>query len=273
MRLKGPASKNKKSPLARGLLLCMTFTLLTSLAFGLWSYMSRKYDIVLDPKDIEIVQLDPPKQGDPIAVMHTTAGDMTFRLYPENAPKAVESFCNLAKSGYYDNTYVFDVEPGIYFSAGSADADGNLPQGVSGSAQERVKQELSPKMWPLRGALCALSTGRESGFWKNFFGKGVPYNGSRFMVVDTVEMTEELIAGLHEEENEGSKKVADAFEAHGGIPNYSQQVTIFGQLIEGYEILDAITETELEDAGSYRKPKEEIRILNIEIGTFSAPVE
>ena len=93
------------------------------------------------------------------------------------------------------------------------------------------------------------------------------------MVVDTVEMTEELIAGLHEEENEGSKKVADAFEAHGGIPNYSQQVTIFGQLVEGYEILDAITETPLEDAGSYRKPKEDIRILNIEIGTYSAPVE
>lgn len=254
-------------------MICMTFTLLASLAFGLWNYMTQNFEVMLDPNDIEIIQLDAPQEGDPIAVMHTTAGDMTFRLLPEQAPKAVESFCKLAESGYYDNTYVFDIEPGIYFSGGSADAEGNLPEGVSGTAQEKVKQELSAKTWPLRGALCALTTGRESGFFKNFFGKSVPYNGSRFMVLDTVEMTEELVSGLHEEENEGSKKVADAFESHGGIPNYSQQVTIFGQLIEGYDILDAITDSEVTETESFKHPKEEIRILNIEIGTYTAPDE
>ncbi len=275
MRLKGPrtSSSNKKKPLVRGLLLCMTFTLLASMAFGLWNYMARKYEIVLDPNDIEIIQLDAPKEGDTLAVMHTTAGDMTFRLFPDQAPKAVESFCELAKKGYYNNTYVFDIEPGIYFSGGSADAEGNLPDGVSGTAQECVRQELSAKMWPLRGALCALTTGRDSGFWKNFFGKAAPYNGSRFMVIDSVEMTEELINGLHEQENEGSKKVADAFEKQGGIPNYSQQMTIFGQMIEGYDTLDAITDSAIVDGGGYNRPKEDIRILSVEITAFPAAAE
>lgn len=29
-------------------------------------------------------------------------GDISFKLFPENAPKAVENFAGLAKRGYYD---------------------------------------------------------------------------------------------------------------------------------------------------------------------------
>ncbi|MBR3269300.1 MAG: peptidylprolyl isomerase [Oscillospiraceae bacterium] len=270
MRSKGPQTggPRKKNALARGLLLCMTFTLLTSMAFGVWSYLSRKHTIVLDPKDIEMIQLDPPKAGDKIAVMHTTAGDLTFQLYPEQAPKAVANFCELAEKGYYDGTYVFRVEPGTFFAAGSADAEGHLPEGVSGTAQERVRQELSPKLWPLRGSLCALTTCSDTGFWKNFFGTATEYNGSRFMVLDTIEMTDEIIQGLRESESEGSKKVADALVEKGGIPNYAQSVTIFGQMIDGFDILDAITDAKLQGSGEERRPKEDIIITSVEITAY-----
>lgn len=37
------------------------------------------------------------------AVLRTTAGDITLRLFPEHAPKAVENFTTHGRNGYYDN--------------------------------------------------------------------------------------------------------------------------------------------------------------------------
>lgn len=39
-----------------------------------------------------------------VAVLHTTYGDISLRLFPEAAPKAVENFVTHAKNGYYNNT-------------------------------------------------------------------------------------------------------------------------------------------------------------------------
>lgn len=49
-------------------------------------------------------QLDMPKNGDTIAVVHTSYGDITMRLFPEQAPKTVTNFVNLAKAGKYNNS-------------------------------------------------------------------------------------------------------------------------------------------------------------------------
>ena len=38
------------------------------------------------------------------AILHTTMGDIHLRLFPEAAPKSVENFVGLARSGYYNGT-------------------------------------------------------------------------------------------------------------------------------------------------------------------------
>ena len=65
--------------------------------------------IQIDTETMKLIQLDPPKEGDPIAIVETTLGTVKFRLYPEYSPNAVENFVSLAKSGYYDDTYVFEA--------------------------------------------------------------------------------------------------------------------------------------------------------------------
>ena len=47
-------------------------------------------------------QLDRPQKGETIAVMHTSLGDISIRLFPDKAPKTVENFVTHAKNGYYD---------------------------------------------------------------------------------------------------------------------------------------------------------------------------
>lgn len=267
MKLKGPGMTPKRARIVKALSLCAIFTLLSGIAFSVWYSLTSRYSTVLNVDDIEMIQLEAPKSGDPAAVIHTSAGDMTYRLYPEYCPNAVANFTELANSGYYDGTYIFRVEKGIFFAAGAPNEDGSLRDEAAGAADcEHVVQELSPKLWPLRGALCALATGQDTGFWANFTGKQKTYNGSRFLVADTVEMTDEMIEGLRS--NNQMAPVAEAFIEHGGIPNYSQQITVFGQLTDGFEILDAITGAELTGESGNTRPKEPILINSVEITVY-----
>ena len=47
-------------------------------------------------------QKEMPAVGEKIAVIKTDKGDIKVRLFPEEAPKAVENFVTHAENGYYD---------------------------------------------------------------------------------------------------------------------------------------------------------------------------
>ena len=42
------------------------------------------------------------------AIIKTNRGDMSFELFPQYAPKAVENFTSHAKEGYYDGL-IFNI--------------------------------------------------------------------------------------------------------------------------------------------------------------------
>ena len=57
----------------------------------------------LDKADAEY-QKKAPEKGEEVAILHTNYGDISFKFFPEVAPKAVNSFKALAKAGRYDST-------------------------------------------------------------------------------------------------------------------------------------------------------------------------
>ena len=57
-----------------------------------------------------------PTQTGTAAVMHTTLGDIHFKLFPNVAPKAVENFATHAKNGYFDGTIFHRVIPKFILS-------------------------------------------------------------------------------------------------------------------------------------------------------------
>ena len=57
----------------------------------------------LDKADAEY-QKKAPEQGEEVAILHTNYGDISFKFFPEVAPKAVNSFKALAKDHRYDGT-------------------------------------------------------------------------------------------------------------------------------------------------------------------------
>ena len=60
----------------------------------------------------------------PTAVIETKLGDIEIRFFPGDAPKHVENFLTLAKSGFYDGTIFHRVIPGFMIQGGDPNTKG-----------------------------------------------------------------------------------------------------------------------------------------------------
>ena len=250
----------------------LAFILITGVLSSVMMWVSATREknnksITIDPGTIELVQLNEPKEGDPIAVVDTTLGEFRFVLYPDHSPKAVKNFTELAEQGYYDNTYVFHSDSGAYSAAGSPNRDGSID---GNNARELVERELDQDLWPFRGAILVLNTKMKQTMKEKLLGGGTYYNGSCFIAVNTVEMTEELQQALRDYSENG--ELAEAFIKMGGVPNFSQQMTVLGQTYSGLDVVEKLAslETESKKNGSYMTPAEDVMINSVKISTYSA---
>ena len=214
----------------------------------------------------------------PVAVISTNHGDIAAELYPQYAPETVANFKALAESGYYDDTFVYAVQKGITAGFGSKFTDGDLPEGYDKNV-EKVGPEHTKDLWPLKGAL--LSAGLTQGtLWNG----QVTYSGSRFIIPGTIdfedeETKKELDALLKAEPKdntvsaedtaafEKTKELINMFCKYGGTPNVSQQITVFGQTFDGWDVLDSILNEPSDE--ETMKPVAEIEITGVKVMTYA----
>jgi len=81
----------------------------------------------------------------PKAIIKTKFGDMEIKFFPEKAPKHVENFIKLAKSGFYDKTIFHRVIPGFMIQGGDPNTkDPNKPETYGmGGPPERLQAEFN----------------------------------------------------------------------------------------------------------------------------------
>jgi peptidyl-prolyl cis-trans isomerase B (cyclophilin B) len=261
---------NGTKGVVKTVLIFTTVLALISLIYMLLSaYFENKSKMYIDIDTMELVQLDDPQEGDPIAVIDTTIGQMSMVLYPEYSPNAVQNFIELAEEGYYDNTYVFHSEEGAYSAAGAKNKDGTMPDGYD-TERELVERELNQNLWPFRGAVFSMTTTVKQSFFQRFTGDGTYYCGSRFGIINSIEFTDEIEEQLRS--YSGSEELADAFIEKGGIPNFSQQITIIGQIYDGLDVVDELAnlDTNNSDDDVYKIPQDDIMILSVTIDEYHA---
>ena len=116
-------------------------------------------------------QLEQPKKGDTIAVIHTGMGDITLRLFPAQAPKSVTNFINLAKAGKYNNTTFHRVINDFVIQGGHSGEDPKHPNGISSYGSE-FEDEFCDKLFNIRGAVSMANSAKDS-------------NGSQFFINQT----------------------------------------------------------------------------------------
>ena len=156
-------AKLSKKGISTLLVLLVVVSLLSLTMFSCTIRMAQKDSTYIDMGKAHLLQLETPADDAPVMIVHTSVGDITAVLYPEVAPNYVAQFTELVEKGYYDGTYVYQTEPGVYFRAGSPNADGTLDDQLDESRQ-KVETETSADLWPFRGAFCAPVTEKDNNF-------------------------------------------------------------------------------------------------------------
>ena len=192
-------------------------------------------------------QIRTPEKGDTVATMKTNMGDIKILLFPDAAPKAVENFTTHAKNGYYNGIIFHRVIPDFMIQGGDPTGTGRGGESIWG---REFKDEFSVDYHNIRGALSMANAGPGT-------------NGSQFFIVQAKEVDAGLLAQMEQLSDRGfPTDCVEDYRALGGTPWLDFKHTVFGQVVEGMETVDAIAgvKTSFGD-----KPVNDVVILGIDV--------
>ncbi|MBO7501121.1 MAG: peptidylprolyl isomerase [Fibrobacterales bacterium] len=165
-----------------------------------------------------MAQTDKPAAGEEIAVIKTNFGTMRFRLFPDLVPECVSNFVELAKAGKYDGAPFHRIIAGFMIQGGDFTrrngTGGHAAKGPGSTIGDQYHKDLTH----VRGALSYAKT-------------MMPHSiGSQFFIVHPEE-------GTHFLDHPANGGPADGY-------------SVFGQLFDGFDVLDAIAavDTDRNDA-------------------------
>ena len=178
--------------------------------------------------------------------MDTTKGSIKIKLFPEQAPKAVENFVTHAKEGYYKDTSFHRVVKDFMIQGGDPKGDGTGGESIW---KKGFKTEDSNQLYNIRGALSMARAASRSS------------NGSQFFIVtNNKDVSDGLPIQYYPE------KIIERYK-NGGAPQLDGVYTVFGQVTEGMDVVDQIAAGEVKDNGSGEEstPTDPVKVTEIKI--------
>ena len=192
-------------------------------------------------------QLEKPQSGDIVVKMRTNYGDLLFRMFPDRAPQACENFLTHAKNGYYDGLIFHRVINDFMIQGGAPTGTGMGGESIWGKAFE---DEFDVDLHNFRGALSMANSGPHT-------------NGSQFFVVQADKVPAMMLSQMEGLTDKGFPyQVQENYKKVGGTPWLDFKHTVFGQLYDGFDVLDAIAAVKV-DMGD--KPLNDVVIDGIDI--------
>ena len=236
-------------------------------------------------------QLEQPKKGDTIAVIHTGMGDITLRLFPAQAPKTVTNFVNLAKAGKYNNTTFHRVINDFVIQGGHSGEDPKHPNGISSYGSE-FEDEFCDKLFNIRGAVSMANSAKDSNgsqfFINQTSAEAFSSNGGWQQYNDLWNNVKKQLNNYRDSnllqafiDENGDKFINTAiipdgvkslYSKNGGNPNLDgvynaadRGNTVFAQVISGMETVDKIAKAQVD---KNNVPLDTILINSVEIKTY-----
>jgi peptidyl-prolyl cis-trans isomerase B (cyclophilin B) len=197
----------------------------------------------------KLLQNQKPEKGDKIAVMETSMGTIKLMFFPEIAPKAVENYITLSENGYYDGITFHRVMNEFMIQGGDPTASGSGGESCWGKSFE---DEFSKYLFNFRGALSMANAGANTNGSPFFINQNNGYSDENWEIIKSR-------YGVSEEVVELYKKMG------GGAPWLDGHHTVFGQVIEGMDVVDAIAAVPVNIAS---KPLEDVTIIGITIEEY-----
>ena len=192
-----------------------------------------------------------PAAGDTVVTLKTNYGDIRLVMLPEAAPKAVENFVTHCKNGYYNGIIFHRVINDFMIQGGDPTGTGSGGESIWG---RNFADEFSDEACNFRGALSMANAGPGT-------------NGSQFFIVqagsDTIDAR--IFDMLARQGKRFSEEAKELYCQHGGTPWLDGAHTVFGQVIEGMDVVDNIAAVQV---GFGDRPRRDVVIESTLVETL-----
>ena len=184
----------------------------------------------------------------------TEYGNIVVMLY-DNTPKNTANMVKLAKEHVYDSLLFHRCIPQFMIQGGDPDSKNALPGQTlgNGGLKYTVPAEINDTLYHRKGA---LAVARDNNPDK-------AGSSSQFYLVVGKTYTEAELDNIAS--RTGRKYTAEQKEVYktvGGTPFLDGNYTVFGQVIEGQDIVDKIS---MEPRDGSDRPKQNIRIISLHV--------
>jgi cyclophilin family peptidyl-prolyl cis-trans isomerase len=170
--------------------------------------------------------------SEPTVAIETRLGTIKVMLY-DSTPKHQENFLKLAEEGFYDSTLFHRVIPGFMIQGGDPDSRTAAPGQRLGMGGPGYKVDAEIGAPHIRGALAAARDGNPQ----------KRSSGSQFYIVTGRPITDQDLNAIEQQKgityNEAQREL---YKEMGGTPQLDQDYTVFGEVIEGMDVVDAIAQ-------------------------------
>ncbi|TDE12767.1 peptidylprolyl isomerase [Dyadobacter psychrotolerans] len=170
---------------------------------------------------------------DDLVTIKTEQGTMQVILFDET-PKHKANFIKLAKDKFYDGLLFHRVIEGFMIQGGDPESKNAKPGDMVGKGDNgyKIPAEFSPKLFHQKGALAAA---RDNNPTKES-------SGCQFYIVQGKKWNK---ADLAKQTARAARKITDeqkaVYETVGGTPHLDGSYSVFGQVIDGIDVIDKIT--------------------------------
>ena len=190
-------------------------------------------------------------------LIKTTKGDIKIKLYNET-PLHRDNFIKLAKEGFYDNVLFHRVIKDFMIQTGdpeSVDAPAEKQLGMGGPGYT-IPAEIVADFYHKKGALAAarmpdhVNPNKES-------------SGSQFYIVQGTKYNETELKAFETRSNRKfTTEQWNTYNKIGGTPHLDGAYTVFGEVIEGLNVVEDISYVK---CGRADRPIEDVKIIKVEI--------
>ena len=166
------------------------------------------------------------QQKETVVVIETSMGTIKAKLY-NDTPLHRDNFIKLVNEGWYNGSPFHRVIKNFMIQGGQ-NADGRMDPGY------KVPAEFRSNHFHKKGALCAARQGDQVNPKK-------ASSGSQFYIVQG-EVFDEKKLDFYEERlgKTFSPIQRQSYQTRGGTPHLDDEYTVFGEVIEGLDVVDKI---------------------------------
>ena len=185
-------------------------------------------------------------------LIETDLGDITVKLYNET-PRHRDNFLKLVNEGFYDGLIFHRVIKNFMIQGGDPNSKNAQPGQMlgDGGLPYTVPAEFVPSLFHKKGALAAARQGdnvnpnKESSSCQFYIVQGNVWHGNQLKMME------------YQMQKHFSQAQIDTYTTIGGTPHLDGDYTVFGEVVEGLDVVDKIAAVQ---CGQFDRPVKDVKM-------------